>query len=894
MIGALNGDVDNHADLKALHRPAGRPRDHHRRQGHPRPREPPARRRRRRRSRRSAPRSPPSRAPWPSPPTPPPTPDRVLLALRGSGQALYVGLAEDAFVVASEPYGLVEETATYLRMDGETPADLDNPNASRGQVVALDRRRAGTVEGISRLAYDGTPAARRRTASSPPPRSPPATSTAASTRTSCSRRSARRRRRSARRCGASSSTGPTGLEVHLGEEALPPAIRRAASPTARIAPGDRHRPGHRRGGSPVARRRPRRPSSPTPTCRVEAQPGHRAVRLRHARRHVRHAGGRHLASPAPPPTPTAPSTSPGPGARAVVAIVNRRNSDLTDKADGVLYTSDGRDVEMAVPSTKAFYAQVAAGCLLAIAIADVVGARRGGAAEPSATLLDGAARACPTPWPRCSTAGPTSAASPPSWRRRAGTGRSSATAPTASRPRSCGSSSRSSATSRSPATSPRTRSTSTSRPSRSSSCAPPASSGSTADDVAKEVAIYRAHKAAPIVIATEGEGRFGAALHLIEVPPTHPQLAFVLSAMAGHLFGYEAALAIDGQAVPLRGGPGGDRGQLSSVRRRRASARRCCTRCARRCAPAAGPVLRRAPGRRVRRPPRGVDGHPPGVAAPLRPRHGAARRLPDRARQGRHAGRRHRRPHRRPHPGHRGADPAHRRHQAPGQDRHRRHQPHRRDAAAGAARRRRCSPPGRPATRSATARSRRSPTSIPPSPRSWASSATGSRATRPSTATPPTCVVDRGGVALGFPSRSERDPVLTGHQAHRRPRAGAARRPGPAGRPHDRDRPRGQGRRTTTASRCCTCTSTTACPPARPAASCRATAAGSPPCATPSPRPSRSSARTCWPTSPCRPAGRPDPASLVDGRGTGRSSMCRGRPASSRRSGRTSAARRSW
>ena len=49
----------------------------------------------------------------------------------------------------------------------------------------------------------------------------------------------------------------------------------------------------------------------------------------------------------------------------VVAIVNRRGSDLTDKADGVLYTSDGRDVEMSVASTKAFYAQVAAGVLLA-------------------------------------------------------------------------------------------------------------------------------------------------------------------------------------------------------------------------------------------------------------------------------------------------------------------------------------------------------------------------------------------------------------------------------------------------------------------------------------------------------------------------------------------------
>ena len=76
--------------------------------------------------------------------------------------------------------------------------------------------------------------------------------------------------------------------------------------------------------------------------------------------------------------------------------------------------------------------------------------------------------------------------------------------------------------------------------------------GSTADDVAKEVAIYRAHKAAPVVIASEGEERFSAALHVISVPVVHPRLAFVLSAMVGHLFGYEAALAIDAQARPLR------------------------------------------------------------------------------------------------------------------------------------------------------------------------------------------------------------------------------------------------------------------------------------------------------------------------------------------------------
>ena len=83
--------------------------------------------------------------------------------------------------------------------------------------------------------------------------------------------------------------------------------------------------------------------------------------------------------------------------------------------------------------------------------------------------------------------------------------------------------------------------------------------GSTADDVAKEVAIYRAHKAAPIVIATEGEERFRAALQVISVPAVEPALAFVLSAMVGHLFGYEAALAIDALGPPAARGARGHR-----------------------------------------------------------------------------------------------------------------------------------------------------------------------------------------------------------------------------------------------------------------------------------------------------------------------------------------------
>src|SRR5207248_9614421 len=46
--------------------------------------------------------------------------------------------------------------------------------------------------------------------------------------------------------------------------------------------------------------------------------------------------------------------------------------------------------------------------------------------------------------------------------------------------------------------------------------------------------------------------RFGSALAVLTVPPVHEALAFVLAAMVGHLFGYEAALAIDAQARPLR------------------------------------------------------------------------------------------------------------------------------------------------------------------------------------------------------------------------------------------------------------------------------------------------------------------------------------------------------
>jgi glutamine---fructose-6-phosphate transaminase (isomerizing) len=459
------------------------------------------------------------------------SPDELHLALCGSGQSLYIGLAEDAFVVASEPYGLVEETPRYVRMDGET---------TQGQVVTLRRDGAGSLAAMERVRYDGGPlplderdvVVAEITTRDIDRADFPHFLLKELTEAPASFRKTLRGR---------ITTGADGrLAVRMGEDTIPPGLTAALaegtiSRVIVIGQGTAAVAGQAVAAA-IARFLPGRHVTATPATELSgfglvddmsdtlviaiSQSGtttdtNRTVDLVRTR-------GAH-----------------------VLAVVNRRNSDLVAKVHGVLHTSDGRDVEMSVASTKAFYAQVAAGWLLAGALAThtdgldrVLGALRDLPAAMEQVLA------------RRDEIGRIAAAVAPPRRYWAvvgsGPDRIAAAEVRIKLSELCYRSISSDATE--------------DKKHIDLSCEPlilvcaAGLHGPNADDVAKEVAIYRAHKALPVVVATEETaGRFQeSAGDVMTVPKTDPQLAFVLSAMVGHLFGYEAALSIDAQARPLR------------------------------------------------------------------------------------------------------------------------------------------------------------------------------------------------------------------------------------------------------------------------------------------------------------------------------------------------------
>lgn len=472
-------------------------------------------------------------------------PDVLRLAQRGSGQAIYVGLAEDTFVVASEPYGVVELTPHYIRLDGETPVDPTNPASARGQILTLDRAKAGTLEGIDRQSYDGRPL----------PLLDADVVTAEITTSDIDR--AGYPHFLLKEIGEAPNSFRTTLRgklaevdgtyhVHLGERTLPDSIR------DRLADGTITRVlGIGQGTAAIAAR--------SFAEALAAQVDGKQLQVTYDLATELSGFGMesdmsHVLVVAVSQSGTTTDTNrtvdlARERGASVIGIVNRRNSDLTDKADGVLYTSDGRDVEMSVASTKAFYSQIAAGFLLASALADVVG-RPQGADAMNQRVLAGLVKlpyAMESVIATRDRIGEIAARLAPSEQYWAivGSGPNRIAAEEVRvklselcyKAIACDS------------IEDKKHIDLSSEP-LILVCAA-GLQGSIADDAVKEVAIYRAHKAKPIVVAAAEETRFGTT-DVIGVPTTEPELGFVLSAVVGHLFGYEAALAIDALAMPMR------------------------------------------------------------------------------------------------------------------------------------------------------------------------------------------------------------------------------------------------------------------------------------------------------------------------------------------------------
>ncbi len=233
----------------------------------------------------------------------------------------------------------------------------------------------------------------------------------------------------------------------------------------------------------------------------------------------------------------------------VVAVVNRRNSDLVFKSDGVIYTSDGRDVEMSVASTKAFYSQVAAGQLLSLALAELLGILDPKALEREALELEKMPAILEEVFSMEEEIAQSARALAPAKRYWAtvgnGPGKVAAREIRIKLSELCYKSIPVDITEDKKhidlSTEPLV-----------ILCAA-GLEDSLLSDVVKEAAIFKAHRAVTVVLTTGGAERFAPyAASVIQVPDAGGGLSFVPVTMAGHIWGYHAALALDGGARLLK------------------------------------------------------------------------------------------------------------------------------------------------------------------------------------------------------------------------------------------------------------------------------------------------------------------------------------------------------
>ncbi|WP_035241738.1 SIS domain-containing protein [Desulfobacter vibrioformis] len=463
-------------------------------------------------------------------------PGKLFLAQKGSGQAIFVGIAPDHYIAASELYGVVEETRHYIKLNGE----------EKGQIVILDQRSAGGIEGIRSFYYDNQPITLTRED----------VLTSQITSRDIDRQGyphyflkeiseAPLSVEKTLENKFKQNPGSGLLNVNLNRTIIPPQLEEdlrsgkikkiyfIGQGTAGIAAqGCADLLTHYLGGKSMDIRAQK--ASELSGFSIGCE-GENTTAMEDTLVVAISQSGTTT------DTNRTVDMVRAHGARCL-AIVNRRDSDLTFKVDGVLYTSSGRDIEMSVASTKAFYSQITAGALLGLHLAALLNARNEEYInEQIRALLELPAKMKTVLGMReeIKACADRLAISKNYWATvGSGANKTSADEIRIKLSELCYK------TISSDFVEDKKHIDLSSEP-LIIICAA-GTRESVLGDIIKDTAIFHAHKACPIVITTQGEDRFDLyAKAVFKIPEVQEHFAPILNTLVGHIWGYYAALAIN-------------------------------------------------------------------------------------------------------------------------------------------------------------------------------------------------------------------------------------------------------------------------------------------------------------------------------------------------------------
>jgi len=472
-------------------------------------------------------------------------PGKIFLAQKGSGQALFVGIAENHYLPTSEVYGFVEETNRFIRLDGETVVEGKN-GPTQGQIFILNQQSAGGLEGIRAAFYDGTTLA---------------LSEKDIKHTEITSRDIDRQdyphyflKEISESPDSMDKTllnrwkvdkeNPGRYNISLDDTVMPPSLKKAliedrikriffiGQGTAGVAA---------LACANILNHYMNNPSYQISALKASEFSGFQ-LNEHDAADSMQDALVIAISQSGTTTDTNRTVDMVKERGAYTLAIVNRRDSDITFKVNGVLYTSSGRDIEMSVASTKAFYSQIVAGAVLGLYIAALKKRRNHEfVSNEIKQLLElpGHMRKILAAKDAIRDSAAKLAVTKTYWAA-VGSGPNKASADEI-------------------------------RIKLSELCYKTISSDFVEDkkhidlssepliivcaagtrntvigDIIKDTAIFKAHKATPIVIADEGDDRFD--LHadtVFHVPHVSEHLAPILNTLVGHIWGYYAALSIN-------------------------------------------------------------------------------------------------------------------------------------------------------------------------------------------------------------------------------------------------------------------------------------------------------------------------------------------------------------